>query len=141
MPSAHRPPTEPIAFDTTWQIGLPEIDRQHLALVAQLNQLITNEAADLPSPLMSEVLSRLGRDLVTHFQHEERQFALIGLPADLAAAHVAAHNAILSEYVGLNFELMRPHDHSRGSVLVLLRSWITDHITTFDLRLKDFAAH
>lgn len=141
MPRAHRPPTEPIAFDTAWQIGLPDIDRQHHALVAQLNQLITNEAADLPSPLMSEVLSRIGRDLVTHFQHEERQFALIGLPVDLAAAHVAAHSTILSEFVGLNFELMRPHAHSRGSVLVLLRSWITEHIATFDLRLKDYAAH
>ncbi len=141
MPHPPRPLTEPIAFDAAWQIGLPEIDRQHLALVAQLNRLIGSEAAELPSPIMSEVLSRLGRDLVAHFQHEESEFARLGLPADLAAAHVAAHSEILSEYVGLNFELMRPHHHSRGSVLVLLRSWITDHIVTFDLSLKDYVAH
>ncbi|MFO1219495.1 MAG: hemerythrin family protein [Burkholderiaceae bacterium] len=132
------PPQHQITFDPEWRIGLIEVDRQHAALIATLNRLIADDDAEPASEFFATVLTRLGRDLMAHFRHEESCFVQLGVPQDLAAAHVAAHSDILSQWVGLNFELMRAQPHTRAGVLVVLRGWIADHIVAFDLGLKRY---
>lgn len=126
----------PVEFDRAMLTGLPLIDEQHRSLVGSLNRLIADQHAGPESELFSEVLMRLGQDLAAHFESEEDHFVALGVPDHEAAAHAAAHGEILAQYANLNLELMRPHSHSRHSLLVMIRSWIVDHIQSFDLRLR-----
>jgi hemerythrin-like metal-binding protein len=136
------PPEDPrlVTFDQRLHIGVPAIDDEHGSLIGALNRLLADDGAGPASELFTSVLTQLGRELDDHFRHEERHFALLGLPEPMAAAHIAAHGEILSQYAQLNLDLMRPHRHARSGLLVLLRGWIVDHIVSFDLGLRRYVA-
>jgi len=128
-----------VVFDRSLQIGLPEVDRQHAALIAEFNRLIADAQALPNSELFTDVLSRLGRELGDHFRFEEGLFAGLGMPPREIDEHVAAHLEILSQYVELNLELMTPlRARTRAEVLSLVRRWVTDHITAHDIRMREY---
>jgi hemerythrin-like metal-binding protein len=131
-------PTQPIDFHPSLRLGVPAIDRQHASLIAALNRLIADEHAGPGSVLFSDVLTQLGHELDEHFRLEEFHFTRLGLPGAEVEAHVAAHGEILSQYAHLNLDLMHPHGHSRQGLLILLRSWIVEHIESFDLGLRRY---
>jgi hemerythrin len=128
-----------VAFSPALHIGVPTVDRQHGALIAELNRLIADTQAVPTSELFAEVLSRLGRDLSEHFRCEERLFCSLGMPDRMVDAHMAAHGEILSQYVELNLDLMSHLRHrSRTEVLAMVRRWVMDHIVVHDLHIRDY---
>ncbi len=127
----------PVAFDPSLQIGLPLIDGQHAALIAELNRLILDQQAGWSTEVLVDVLSELGRALDDHFRCEEGLFSSLGMSGAEIDAHVAAHLEILSQYVELNLDLMRqPQAHSAAHALGLVRQWVVGHILSHDLRLR-----
>jgi hemerythrin-like metal-binding protein len=120
------------------QTGLQLVDDQHSALIDELNRLIVDLTAGTGSMLLSEVLSRLGRELHEHFSFEESQLAWLGMPPHEIAEHVAAHQAILSEYTELNLNLMDHQPVTRSDVLLRIRRWVLDHIVRYDLKMRDY---
>ncbi len=131
---------EPVRFGPSLETGLPEIDRQHASLIAELNRLIAGQAEDGSTEVLVDVLSRLGHELDAHFRCEEQLFAALGMPCTEIDEHVAAHGQILSQYVDLNLELMAwPHRQSGAVVLGQVRQWVLGHIVAYDLRLRELA--
>lgn len=136
------PPDTPglVTFGPHLHVGLPAIDRAHASLINALNRLIADQQAGPASELFTAVLTQLGRELAQHFDQEEGTFSSLDLTSDERAAHAAAHGEILSQYAHLNLELMRPHQHSRADLLIVMRSWILDHIVQFDLAMRGRSA-
>lgn len=127
-----------VVFDQSLIIGLPELDRQHHALVEELNRLIVDRKPTSSSEVLVDVLSRLGRQLDEHFRYEEGLFGSLGMHREERDAHAAAHQEILSQYVDLNLSLMRSaHDQPRAEMLSMVRQWVVGHIVAHDLRMRE----
>jgi hemerythrin len=117
------------------RIGVPSIDKEHAELVAQLNALARLPDAVPDTERFSEILSQLGQQINAHFNSEENAFRSAGLPAIEMASHIQAHTDILDQYSRLNLDLIQGKTFSRGEVILMIKSWILDHIEHHDLKL------
>jgi hemerythrin-like metal-binding protein len=127
-----------VELDPSMQVGLPDIDAQHQALIGELNCLLADTQATPSSEAFSDVLYRLGRELSDHFSFEERVLGSLGMPAHEIDTHVSAHSEILGQYTDLNLDLMRYRALSRTEVLLMIRQWVVDHIVTHDVRIRHY---
>ncbi len=127
-----------VKFEPAMQVGVPDIDDQHRALIGELNCLLADSNSTPSSEAFSDVLSRLGRELSDHFHCEEQIFCRLGMPAHEVDAHVSAHSEILGQYTDLNLDLMLARAVSRADVLLMIRHWVVDHIFTHDLRIRRY---
>ena len=125
-------------LDPSMLIGVPSIDREHHALVSQLNRLIDDARADTGSAAFSEVLSQLGRQINAHFDSEEGVLRSCGMPIDEVAEHIQAHNEIIDQYATLNLDLMQGRQISRAGVLLMIKGWIVDHLLQYDTKIRKY---
>lgn len=125
--------------DAALLVGIPSVDHEHAELMSEIGRLIGPPAVRLDSERFSEVVSRLGRKLAEHFEHEEALLERSGLPADEVAAHRRAHRDILEQYTALQFDLMSRAALEPAAVFAMIRSWIVGHLVAHDLRLRPFA--
>jgi hemerythrin len=117
--------------------GIPEIDRQHGELLAQIAEL--GEAArtgDLP--LAESVLAYLERYAARHFATEERFMLAYGYP--YLETHWSLHMAFASELARRKAEYA-----ARGSLAILLADlglwmdrWLNEHLLDEDSRMARF---
>ena len=117
---------------------MPSIDSEHMALVAQLDRLHADPGAIPGSEPFSEILSRLGRQIFSHFDSEEKILRDCAMPADLVLEHIKAHTEILDQYARLNMDLMHGAQLSRDEALGLVRHWIVKHVLTHDVRITEY---
>ena len=120
------------------RIGLPIIDRAHVALVRQLDELNANQDAYPGSEAFSEILSHIGRQIQAHFDSEEEILRGCGMPEAMVREHVQAHTDIIEQYSRLNLQLMTGRFPSREEALTLVRDWIVDHVLNHDVKIVDY---
>lgn len=120
------------------RVGLPAIDREHAALVQQLDLLNADVEAYPASDVFSEILSRLGRQINAHFDSEEAILRSCGMPAEQVVEHIQAHTEILEQYARLNLDLMAGNITSREEALALVRRWIVEHVLHHDIKMTDY---
>lgn len=130
------PATHRIDVDPSMLIGVPSIDREHSALISQLNRLIENPLAEPDSESFAEILSLLGPQISSHFDDEEMVLKTCGMPAAEVAEHVEAHTEILEQYAQMNCDLMEGKPLSRSDALREVKDWIVDHLRRYDSRIK-----
>ena len=119
-------------------LGVPSIDSEHDDLVKQLDKLASQPDAIPNSERFTSILSQLADQINSHFTSEEKFFKSLPMPADEIASHVKAHTDILNQYAQLNFELMQGKALNRTDILVLIKSWIVEHVIRFDLNIKKY---
>ena len=121
-------------------IGVPAIDAEHRDLVSTLKALRANPNALPGSEAFSEILDQLGRQIMTHFQNEERFFkqSSFGMPAEEIRRHEQAHLAIIEQYAVLCMNLMQRKAMGRSEALEMVEHWVVGHIVHHDLRLRDY---
>ena len=124
------------ALDPSMLIGVPEIDDQHGALVAQLERIVGLGGELAPPDILTDVLGLLGRTLSDHFDTEERYFERWDMPSHAIAAHRYAHSAILDQYAELNLDLMHRKAIDPAEVARMLTAWIIGHVRDYDLPLR-----
>lgn len=134
--SMHFPDTR----DAALLVGIPLVDSEHAGLMAEIGRLIGPPAVHLDSERFSEVISRLGRMLAEHFEHEEKLIVQSGLPADQVDAHCRAHREIIEQYTELQLSLMSGATQDPAAIMTMIRSWIVDHLVIHDMRLRPYAA-
>lgn len=125
--------------DRSLLVGIPQVDREHARLMAEIRQLTDQPAIQLDSDSFSEIISRLGHQLAQHFNHEEKIINSCGLPAHEVAAHTEAHGRIIEQYTELQLALMLGSPLDRMVVISMIESWILEHLIAFDLKLKTYA--
>jgi hemerythrin-like metal-binding protein len=130
----------PVAENSALLVGIPQIDNEHAELMAVIDRLIGPPALHIRSDKFSEILSRLGLQLVEHFRHEEEFIRSCGLPAHEVAAHIDAHGEILEQYTRLQLDLMcrTSPNPVEAEIVAMTRSWIVDHFEAFDLKLQAY---
>ncbi len=120
------------------RIGLPPIDRDHVALVKQLDRLNSHKEAHPGGETGSEVRSQLGHQINAHFDCEEEILRTCGMPPELVLAHIQAHTEIIEQYARLNLDLMAGKYCSREDALSLVRSWIVGHVLNHDVKISEY---
>jgi hemerythrin len=130
----------PFAWDPSYAVGHPTIDKQHQELFARMNALLGAMQARHGQEEVDKLLAFLSSYVVHHFGAEEalmRRHGYAGM-----AAHVAEHQ-------GFEAELRRMADNYRKSgasasmVIALnhrLRDWLLGHVGRMDTQLAAFLA-
>jgi hemerythrin-like metal-binding protein len=118
--------------------GIPTIDNEHQTLFDQLNSLSDNTEVQPDSAEFSEALSRLSGNLIDHFANEEKVMRSVGVPAELLARHMDAHNEVIEQITQMCFDLMRRKTIGRDQALERVRSWIVRHLTEYDMKLRAY---
>lgn len=121
-------------------VGMPTIDADHAILLESLRRLHDAPANNLHSEAFIEVLSELGQQIIEHFANEEKALRGHGLPEADIKSHFIAHNAILEQYAQLQDDLMHGRELHQPSVLTMIQHWITTHVLTHDLKIKQYLA-
>ena len=121
-------------------IGVPAIDAEHRELISKLKAIQEDSKAHPGTEAFSEILDQLGRQIMTHFQNEERFFKQksLGLPTDEIRRHEQDHQAIVEQYAALCFDLMQRKTVERSEALEMVEHWIVGHVVHHDLRLRDY---
>ena len=125
-------PTNPVA-ELIWHerflTGHSEIDRQHQALLATTNSLLSALAAAAPREAVSALVNALLGELKRHFEAEE---ALLDKTQDPAAAHVADHQRLIVKATAL-MDQTRAGTADMGEIVdFLTRDLIGEHIIESD---------
>jgi hemerythrin-like metal-binding protein len=111
------------------------LDREHQALVKSLDCVIQNLEANPLSENVREILSRIGGQLIDHFESEEKVIKGLGMPDDAVARHIDAHIAIIEQITRLSIALMKGETISRDALIATLKRWIVDHLSEHDLKI------
>ena len=122
-------------------LGVASIEREHKALITNLDLLIRSPRAKPESVHVIEILTKLGDQLASHFDHEEAMIKSLGIPADEICRHVQAHSEIIEEFTQLNFDLMSGKGIDLDALVAMIKKWIVDHLADYDLKIDlDLAA-
>jgi hemerythrin len=123
---------------TVLKIGDPRTDYEHELLLLRLQQL--REASESPGGREEffDRFSQLGGQLSHHFANEEALMKSIGMPEDLVAQHIHAHQHIILQYTELNLDLMNRKQVDQCILINMIHEWILDHIVAYDLKIRPF---
>lgn len=116
-------------------IGMPEINRQHLRLVSLINELhrTLSEAYGL------EAIKRIVQGLVdytaNHFSYEEELFARFGYPQ--TASHKEKHGQLVAQVLDFQKRVGRGEDVA-DELMAFLKSWLVNHIQKSDKEYTQF---
>jgi len=128
------PYPDPRQTDLT--VGIPQVDREHAELLAEIGRLVGPPAVRIDSEAFTDIASRLGRRLADHFESEERIIERCGLSSDEIAAHRLAHRDILEQYAELQFDLMFGLSRTPAEIMAMIHGWIVEHQIVHDLKLR-----
>jgi hemerythrin len=126
-----------IEWTDALSIGIEEVDQQHKALVAMLNDLNTAIHEHHGSAEARKILDRLAEYTRVHFATEEGVMRLIRYPGfDI---HKNQHEHLLGEVVSLQEKLDKKQASISFELLHFLKVWLSKHITESDKRFGEFA--
>ncbi len=139
--AAHSDPDNLIVWDQArMSTGVPEIDDQHLQLIAMINELHRACRQGTAVSELRRMLNFLGDYAKTHFAHEEDLMDRHGCAA--SAKNKLAHKKFLADFQ----KLLDAFEKQGASVRLLLDlrrlvgDWLTNHICSVDTSLRSCAA-
>ena len=120
------------------KVGMPSIDREHQELFADLDRLVRNPEG-LPEPEhVSEMFSRLNRQLINHFESEEIAIKKTAMPPDEIAEHIEAHSRIVENLLQMSQSLDGGKVFDRGIIVGSVISWVVDHLLEYDTNISQY---
>jgi len=119
-----------IEWQPEYSVGIDAIDTQHQALVALIRQLQEAMAEGRGRAFQHSLIERLVAYTIGHFHFEENLMRAHGYES--LAEHAGLHRVLTSQVREIQ---QRIHDGavvSNASLMLFLRSWLTDHIMQED---------
>lgn len=129
-------PNDLFVWDTTYSIGIPQIDAEHQELIGILNDLHVAIRNKQGSRSCREVLNRLADYTHRHFSHEEDLMVQSGYPE--LDAHRKQHEGFLRQAKDLDAKLTERRVAIAFELLHMLRSWLAQHIQGSDRRFGEY---
>lgn len=121
-------------------IGISAIDEQHRALASMIDELGEHEnPGNDPSAGFSASLAVIGRLFALHFDTEEALLQQADLPEQQKNAHLQAHREMLNRIDMINQSTRQTSPLGTTEILQILRTWVADHVSSHDSRLKTLA--
>ncbi|HYG88218.1 MAG TPA: hemerythrin domain-containing protein [Azospirillum sp.] len=125
-----------LAWKDAWSVDVPEIDRQHAALMAEFARLIDPARRD-DYAFQRAALVVLTGHVCRHFDYEEHLMHVHHYPD--FGPHAEAHAELLKQ---LNhFEMLvkaQPEDGPGPDIVAFVGRWLFDHTQGDDKRLGTF---
>lgn len=121
-----------IPWKERYRTGIAEIDDQHLALLAILNEVVDMATEAAPAEEAATILHRLCEYALTHFNLEESlmtQASYEGLEH-----HQQEHAAFIARVLDFNQRYAPDDPAFLDAIHVFLRGWYAHHILEVDLR-------
>lgn len=122
-----------IQWGVDFYTGLPDVDRQHLKLVALANRL--SEVADDQPEALDQAFRELQDYILEHFSLEERLMEEAKIDADHLKYHKHAHALFVAKITELWDARNRGSGQTLEEMLIFLTSWILQHILQTDRRM------
>ena len=135
------PPFQPIVWNDTYTVGVPEIDEQHMILVHTLNEAGVKLAHDSRQELLEQITQDLLSYALYHFDTEEGLMQEYGYPdgpgGDMAQ-HLEQHRTFSAKVVAAREGLKVGTAISPADLLDFLNTWLINHILNTDKMLGAF---
>jgi len=119
------------------ELGIPEIDAQHRALVDLANRLYDELKTAKRGEQARRAVAELFAYSATHFADEEAFFSRFNLPS--MEDHMSAHAAFAARSVEFEDRLASGSPADTVEILGFLESWIRRHIARDDRELVRIA--
>ncbi len=119
-----------LAWTDELSVGIEEIDRQHMELVALLNELHVAITEHRASGACLDILDKLIEYTRVHFTVEESLFRILGYPG--YGPHKQEHEKLIEQIMGLQRKLKNESGNVTFELLHFLRGWLTHHILGTD---------
>lgn len=114
-------------------VGVPDIDRDHLALIGIFNELEGAAKVNRADEVVADVLIRLADYASHHFMREEAVMVAIAYPQ--LDKHRRQHADLLRGLSTLVYELETGQTRVTADTMHFLRNWLTIHIMEHDRAL------
>ncbi len=122
-----------IAWSRMYEIGVPEVDRQHRELIELTTKLVDAVHSGHGRAATVPVLKDLIQYTKTHFHDEEALMERVGFP-DLAE-HRREHERFIQEVAAAAREVLTGTGVPTTRILNFLSDWLVDHIMVFDRKI------
>jgi hemerythrin len=119
-----------LGWQPEYSVGIDAIDRQHQALVALIRQLQEAMEEGRGRAFQHTLIERLVTYTIGHFRFEEDLMREHGYGS--LAEHAALHRVLTSQVRQIQQKIHEGGAVSNASLMLFLRSWLTDHIMEHD---------
>lgn len=119
-------------------LGSPTIDHQHQGLFVLLERLSSLARDQDHEEEVSDILSKLTRQLQHHFLTEETVMDRLAMPHSMLRAHHAAHQKIIEELTQLHIDSMAGKARSLEMIIADVSRWVYQHMIEYDLEMKPY---
>lgn len=113
-----------------YSVDIEEIDAFQKKLFDMLNELIDMKGQKLESKEYINMIARINEHSRLYFNTEERLLKKNKYP-DIGS-HVKAHRQFIKSFISLRREISDDPENLSSDVIHELRSWLINHIETFD---------
>ena len=123
----------PITWRDEYSVGLPDVDHEHRALIAMINELAASLGPETPRERIVAALGEICSRIAAHFALEEREMRslrYIGL-----AEHKRDHERLLEDILDILAGVESPAGYDASHLERRLAAWFTEHFRTHDARL------
>lgn len=124
-----------IGWSDAMILGVPELDREHKALVIHF-QTLADPALMHDQATFRDRLDALVAEVCVHFDHEERMMREHHYPD--AAVHKEAHDGLLKQINSFLTLLEQEHGEPGVTIVDFAGQWLVDHISEEDGLFRDF---
>lgn len=123
-----------IEWRKEFEVGIPEVDREHAELIAAINEAVARLGKNPPKNDVRAMLDDIYAKISEHFSHEEKLMEECGY--DQYEDHKADHEFLLAEIGALMNSVDSGPDFIQGAALIrCVSSWFIEHCRTKDARL------
>ena len=126
-------------WNSSYQVGHPEIDAQHEEMAAIMQELFRDQQAKTSVQDALGILGRLIAHTTEHNASEERLMLEYGYPA--TSDHKHEHEDLLQQLYVMREELLSRETGLSSASMLFLKQWLLNHILNSDRNLSAFLAH
>lgn len=127
-----------ITWSKQFEVGHPEIDKQHQELIRIVNRLHDAMLARQGRDALGAVFKDLDAYTRMHFRTEEDLMARFGYGE--AVSHKKIHDDLIGELKKLHADFDAGKLSVTMATMTFLQNWLTKHIAQVDKKLSSFLA-
>jgi hemerythrin len=119
-------------WSSTYELGIPAMDRQHLTLVEAINELHEAMHAGQDREVVQRTIHKLISYTKIHFESEEQLLTAKGFPS--YTEHRMEHHAFVKRVLDFHNQFMDGRVVLSAEVMQFLKDWLASHILVEDRR-------
>ncbi len=121
---------EKMEWESKYSVGIEEIDNHQKKMFELFNELIDKKKRKLGTKEYVNMIARINEYSRLYFSYEERLLKKNGYPD--FGEHETAHWQFSKSFISLRREIAEDVENLSYDVINELRTWIVNHILTFD---------